>query len=361
MPLSTFSASQDMSNTYQITPQQALLRTIEHREIFHDEMLHVVRQIMSGEWSPVMIAALITGLRVKKETIGEITAAAQVMREFSTKVQVADKTHLVDIVGTGGDGSHTFNISTCAMFVAAAAGARVSKHGGRSVSSKSGSADVMESLGVNINLKPEAIAKCIEQVGVGFMFAPNHHPAMKNVAPVRRELGVKTIFNLLGPLTNPADAPNILMGVFHSDLVGIQVRALERLGCEHAVVVYGRDGMDEVSLGAATMVGELKNGKITEYEIHPEDFGMVMASNRSFKVETPDQSRAMLLGVLDNVSGPAKEIVVLNAGVALYAANVTDSIAAGISKARAAIESGASRAKLDALVAASKALSEAAA
>ncbi|MEO8122236.1 MAG: anthranilate phosphoribosyltransferase, partial [Rhodoferax sp.] len=267
-----------MPNTHKITPQEALLRTIEHREIFHDEMLHIVRQIMNGEWSPVMIAAFITGLRVKKETIGEITAAAQVMREFSTKVHVADKTHLVDIVGTGGDGSHTFNISTCAMFVAAAADAQVSKHGGRSVSSKSGSADVMESLGININLSPEAIAKCIEQVGVGFMFAPNHHPAMKNVAPVRKELGIKTIFNLLGPLTNPAGAPNILMGVFHPDLVGIQVRALQRLGAEHAVVVYGKDGMDEVSLGAATLVGELKNGEITEYEIHPEDFGMVMAS-----------------------------------------------------------------------------------
>ena len=347
-----------MTQTLQITPQEALLRTIEHREIFHDEMLHIMRQIMQGEWSPVMLAALITGLRVKKETIGEITAAAQVMREFSTKVVVADKTHLVDIVGTGGDGSHTFNISTCAMFVAAAAGAKVSKHGGRSVSSKSGSADVMESLGVNINLKPDAIARCIEQVGVGFMFAPNHHPAMKNVAPVRRELGVKTIFNLLGPLTNPAGAPNILMGVFHPDLVGIQVRALERLGTDHALVVYGRDGMDEVSLGAATLVGELKNGKITEYEIHPEDFGMTMASNRSFKVETPEQSRAMLLGVLDNAEGPAKEIVVLNAGVALYAANVANSIPAGIALARVAIESGAAKVKLEALVVAAHSLSE---
>jgi len=247
------------------------------------------------------------------------------------------------------------------MFVAAAAGAKVSKHGGRSVSSKSGSADVMESLGVNINLKPDAIARCIEQVGVGFMFAPNHHPAMKNVAPVRRELGVKTIFNLLGPLTNPAGAPNILMGVFHPDLVGIQVRALERLGTEHAMVVYGKDGMDEVSLGAATLVGELKNGRVTEYEIHPEDFGMPMASNRSFKVETPEQSRAMLLGVLDNVEGPAKQIVVLNAGVALYAANVVDSIEAGINKAKYAIESGASKGKLEALVVAARALSEAAA
>jgi anthranilate phosphoribosyltransferase len=348
-----------MTIPHAITPQEALLRTIEHREIFHDEMLHIVRQIMNGEWSPVMLAAFITGLRVKKETIGEITAAAQVMREFSTKVEVADKTHLVDIVGTGGDGSHTFNISTCAMFVAAAAGAKVSKHGGRSVSSKSGSADVMESLGVNINLSPAAIAQCIEQVGVGFMFAPNHHPAMKNVAPVRRELGVKTIFNLLGPLTNPAGAPNILMGVFHPDLVGIQVRALQRLGTEHAVVVYGRDGMDEVSLGAATQVGELYNGQITEYEIHPEDFGLVMASNRSFRVETPEQSRAMLLGVLDNADGPAKEIVVFNAGVALYAANVTDSIPAGIHKARVAIETGAARGKLAQLVAVAQTLGEA--
>jgi len=340
-----------MPTTIRISAQEALVRTIEHREIFHDEMLHVVRQIMSGEMSPVMMAALITGLRVKKETIGEITAAAQVMREFSTKVHVRDRTHLVDIVGTGGDGSHTFNISTCSMFVAAAAGAKVSKHGGRSVSSKSGSADVMEALGVNINLSPDAIARCIETVGLGFMFAPNHHPAMKNVAPVRKELGVRTIFNLLGPLTNPAGAPNILMGVFHPDLVGIQVRALQRLGAEHAVVVYGRDGMDEVSLGAATMVGELKDGEITEYEIHPEDFGMVMASNRALKVDTAEESKAMLLGVLDNQPGAPRDIVMLNAGAALYAANLTDSIEAGIAKARVAIESGAAKAKLQELVA----------
>ena len=335
----------------QITPQEALQRTIEHREIFHDEMLHLMRQIMSGEVSPVMIAAITAGLRVKKETIGEITAAAQIMREFSTKVEVVDKTHLVDIVGTGGDGSHTFNISTCAMFVAAAAGARVSKHGGRSVSSKSGSADVMEALGVNINLNPAQIAQCIAEQGVGFMFAPNHHPAMKNVAPVRREMGIKTIFNLLGPLTNPASAPNILMGVFHPDLVGIQVRALERLGAEHAVVVYGRDGMDEVSLGAATLVGELKDGVIREYEIHPEDFGMTMASNRALKVEDAAASKAMLLGVLDNQPGAARDIVALNAGVALYAANVAGSMQDGIVLAYAAIESGAAKAKLNALVA----------
>jgi anthranilate phosphoribosyltransferase len=339
-----------------ITPQEALQRTIEHREIFHDEMLKVVRMIMSGELSPVMMAALITGLRVKKETIGEITAAAQVMREFSTKVHVADKTHLVDIVGTGGDGSQTFNISTCSMFVAAAAGAKVSKHGGRSVSSKSGSADVLESLGLNINLSPEAIARCISEAGIGFMFAPNHHPAMKNVAPVRKELGVRTIFNILGPLTNPATAPNILMGVFHPDLVGIQVRALQRLGAEHALVVYGRDGMDEVSLGAATMVGELKNGEISEYEIHPEDFGLPMASNRSLKVETAEQSRAMLMSVLDNHAGPARDIVIFNTAAALYAANVCDSIEAGITRSRSAIESGAAKAKLEQLVKLSKSL-----
>jgi anthranilate phosphoribosyltransferase len=339
-----------MPTSNKINPQEALLRTIEHREIFHDEMLHIVRRIMSGELSPVMMAALITGLRVKKETIGEITAAAEVMREFSTKVHVTDKTHLVDIVGTGGDGSNTFNISTCSMFVAAAAGAKVSKHGGRGVSSKCGSADVMESLGVNIQLAPPDIARCIEQVGVGFMFAPNHHPAMKNVAPVRKELGIKTIFNLLGPLTNPASAPNILMGVFHPDLVGIQVRALQRLGAEHAVVVYGKDGMDEVSLGAATLVGELHHGEITEFEIHPEDFGMLMASNRALKVETAEQSKAMLLGVLDNVPGAARDIVILNAGVALYAANVVSSMEEGIVLARAAIESGAARTKLSQLI-----------
>jgi anthranilate phosphoribosyltransferase len=232
----------------------------------------------------------------------------------------------------------------------------VSKHGGRSVSSKSGSADVLESLGLNINLSPEAIAKCIVQVGIGFMFAPNHHPAMKNVAAVRKELGVRTNFNILGPLTNPAGAPNILMGVFHPDLVGIQVRALQRLGADHAVVVYGRDGMDEVSLGAATMVGELKNGEITEYEIHPEDFGMAMASNRALKVETPEQSREMLMGVLNNQPGAARDIAILNAGVALYAANVASTMKEGIEKARAAVESGAAKAKLEQLIAASKSL-----
>ena len=342
-----------------ISNTEALTRTIDHREIFHDEMLALVRRIMGGEMSPVMMAAVLVGLRVKKETIGEITAAAQVMREFATKVEVADRRHLVDIVGTGGDGAHTFNISTCAMFVAAAAGARVSKHGNRSVSSKSGSADVLEALGVPLTLTPDAIARSIADTGVGFMFAPNHHPAMKNVAAVRKELGVRTIFNILGPLTNPADAPNILMGVFHGDLVGIQVRALQRLGAVHAIVVFGRDGMDEVSLGAATMVGELREGVVNEYEIHPEDFGLAMASNRSLKVETPEQSKAMLLGVLEREPGPARDIVLLNAGVALYAADVAKTMADGIALARETIDSGKALAKLQQFVARTKELASA--
>jgi anthranilate phosphoribosyltransferase len=339
-----------MPHTLRITPQEALLRTIEHREIFHDEMLHIMRQIMAGEWSPVMLAAFITGLRVKKETIGEITAAAQVMREFSTKVHVADTTHLVDIVGTGGDGANTFNISTASMFVAAAAGARIAKHGGRSVSSSSGSADVLESLGANINLKPELVAESIAQTGIGFMFAPNHHAAMKHAAPVRKELGVRTIFNILGPLTNPAGAPNILMGVFHADLVGIQVRVLQRLGAQHAVVVWGRDNMDEVSLGAATMIGELVNGEIREYEIHPEDFGLPMIASRNLKVANSIESKTKIFEALANVDGPARDIVALNAGTALYAAGVASSIADGLEKARAAIASGAAREKLEQFV-----------
>ena len=330
-----------------ITPQEALQRTIEHREIFHDEMLALMRMIMKGEVSPVMSAAIITGMRVKKETTGEIAAAAQVMREFASKVHVPETAHFVDIVGTGGDGSHTFNISTASMFVAAAAGATVAKHGNRGVSSKSGSADVLEALGVNIMLDPQQIAESIAATGIGFMFAPNHHPAMKNVGPVRRELGVRTIFNILGPLTNPAGAPNILMGVFHSDLVGIQARVQQLLGATHALIVYGKDGIDEVSLGAATMIGELKNGEVTEYEIHPEDFGLSMMSNRSIKVNDAVESKAMLLEALENREGTAREIVILNAGTALYAANVVASIADGIGLARETVASGAARKKLD--------------
>ena len=338
-----------------ITPQEALVRCIEHREIFHDEMLKLMRMIMADEMSPQMTSAILMGLRVKKETVGELTAAAQVMREFSTKVPVKPHANLVDIVGTGGDASHTFNISTASMFVVAAAGGKVAKHGGRSVSSKSGSADVLEALGVNIMLTPQRIAQAIDEIGLGFMFAPNHHPAMKNVAPIRKELGVRTMFNILGPLTNPAGASNIMMGVFHSDLVGIQVRVLERLGANHALVVYGKDGMDEISLGAATMVGELKDGKVTEYEIHPEDFGMQMFSNRGLKVNNAQESKTLLLQALDNVAGTPRDIVIFNAGAALYAANVVKDLPSGIVKAREAIASGAARDRLDAYVTFSKA------
>jgi anthranilate phosphoribosyltransferase len=341
-----------------ITLQDALQRAIEHREIFHDEMLSVMRRIMSGEVSPVMIAALTIALRVKKETIGEIAAAAQVMREFATQVDVDDKSTLLDIVGTGGDASHTFNISTASMFVAAAAGARVAKHGNRSVSSKSGSADVLEALGANIMLTPAQVATCIGQTGVGFMFAPSHHGAMKYAAPVRKELGVRTIFNILGPLTNPAGAENHLIGVFHPDLVGIHVRVLQRLGSRRAVVVYGKDGMDEVSLGAATMVGELKNGEVTEYEIHPEDFGLHMKSNRGLRVTGASESKEMVQEALSGVEGTPREIVVLNAGTALYASGIAQSIGDGIERARSAIASGAASRTLERFVAATRAVGQ---
>ena len=342
-----------------INMQEALQRTIEHREIFHDEMLALMRKIMSGEATPVMIAALTVGLRVKKETVGEIAAAAQVMREFATKVEVPDRENLLDIVGTGGDASHTFNISTAAMFVAAAAGARVAKHGNRSVSSKSGSADVLEALGANIILTAPQVAQCIAETGVGFMFAPSHHGAMKHAAPVRKELGVRTIFNILGPLTNPAGAANQLVGVFHPDLVGIHVRVLQRLGGKHVLVVYGKDGMDEVSLGAATMVGELKDGEVREYEIHPEDFGLHMKSNRGLKVSSAAESREMVLEALSNVEGTPREIVVFNAGTALYAGGRASSIAEGIAKAREAIASGAAKKRLEQFAAVTQKLAKA--
>ncbi len=339
-----------------ITPQQALLRTIEHREIFHDEMVDLMRQIMRGEVSPQMVAAILIGLRVKKETVGEIAAAASVMREMATHVQVPPYPHFVDIVGTGGDGANTFNISTASMFVASAAGARVAKHGNRSVSSKSGSADVLEAFGASIDLSAEQVAACLEQTGIGFMFAPNHHPAMKAVAPIRREMGVRTLFNILGPLTNPAGAPSILMGVFHPDLVGIQVRALRQLGAHRAMVVWGRDGMDEISLGDATLVGELNGNEVREYEIHPRDFGLSAATADSLRVDDADQSRARVLEALDDTPGPARDIVLLNAGAALYVAELVDSIAAGVDKAREAVSSGAAKARLDAFVAATQRL-----
>jgi anthranilate phosphoribosyltransferase len=333
-----------------ISNTEALTRVIEHREIFHDEMLALMRRIMSGEMSPVMIAALTMGLRVKKETIGEIAAAAQVMREFATPVPVADRTHLVDIVGTGGDSSHTFNISTASMFVAAAAGARVAKHGGRSVSSTSGSADVMEALGAHINLSPEAIAQCLAETGIGFMFAPNHHSAMKHAAPVRRELGVRTIFNILGPLTNPAGAPNQLLGVFHPDLVGIQVRVLQRLGSQHVMVVHGMNGMDEISLSGETLVGELKDGEVREYVVHPSDFGLPVYDSRVLKVSNTQESVGCIQRALANEDGPVRDVVLLNAGAALYCAGVAPSVAEGVRRAREAVSSGAALAKLSQFV-----------
>jgi len=334
-----------------LTPQQALQRTIEHREIFQDEMTALMRSIMRGEVSPIMTAAILTGLRVKKETVGEIAAAATVMREFARKVELAPHLQpLLDVVGTGGDGAHTFNISTAASFVAAAAGARIAKHGNRGVSSKSGAADVLEALGAAIELEPEQVARCIEDVGFGFMFAPRHHPAMKMVGPVRGEMGVRTIFNILGPLTNPANAPNVLMGVFHSDLVGILVRVLQRLGTTRALVVWGLDGLDEISLGAATRVGELRNGVVSEYEIHPEDFGIAMSATRNLRVDNAEQSKARLLEVLDNTPGAARDSVTLNAGAALYTAGIADTIADGVVRARATLASGAARARLEQFV-----------
>ncbi len=332
--------------TINITNTDALTRVIEHREIFHDEMLALMRRIMSGEMSPVMIAAFAVGLRVKKETIGEIAAAAQVMREFATPVQVADRTHLVDIVGTGGDASHTFNISTASTFVAAAAGARVAKHGGRSVSSTSGSADVMEALGAFIGLAPQGVADCLAETGVGFMFAPNHHASMKHAAPVRKELGVRTIFNILGPLTNPASAPNQLLGVFHPDLVGIQVRVLQRLGSEHVMVVHGMNGMDEISLSGETLVGELKNGEVREYVVHPSDFGLPVYDSRALRVANKEESVQCIEQALANEEGPVRDVVLLNAGAALHCAGVAGSVADGVKLAREAITSGKAKAKL---------------
>ena len=339
-----------------ITPQDALQRIIDNREIFHDEMVDLMRQVMSGNVSPVMTAAILAGLRVKKETVGEIAGAARAMREFAAKVVVPDAENLVDIVGTGGDGAHTFNISTASMFVVAAAGAKVAKHGNRSVSSMSGSADVLEALGAVIELQPDQVAACIAETGMGFMYAPIHHPAMKNVAPVRREMGVRTLFNILGPLTNPALAPNILMGVFHPDLVGLQVRVLQRLGAKRALVVWGRDGMDEISLGGATMVGELRGDEVVEYEIHPEDFGISMSASRNLRVENPEQSMALLIEAVDGKDGLPREIVALNAGAALYAAGQAVSIADGIDQARTAIAAGKARAKLDQFIAATRRL-----
>ena len=343
-------------STEAFSPKEALQRVIEHREIFHEEMVSLMRQIMRGEVSPTLIAGILIGLRVKKETIGEIAGAAEVMREFATKVPVAHPENLLDIVGTGGDGAHTFNISTTVMFVTAAAGAKVAKHGGRSVSSQSGSADALEALGAKLDLSPEQVAHCIDQSGIGFMFAPNHHSAMKHAAPVRKELGVRTLFNILGPLTNPANAGTQLLGVFHPDLVGILVRVLQRLGSHRALVVHGVDGLDEVSLAGPTMVGELKDGEIREYQIKPEDFGIQPAPISALRVANPTESIARMKAVLANESGPSLDIVLLNAGAALYAAGHADSIATGIAQAREAIASGTALKKLNEFVACTQAV-----
>jgi anthranilate phosphoribosyltransferase len=333
-----------------ITPQQALVRLIDQREIFYDEMLSLMRQIMSGEVSAAQIAGILVGLRVKKETIGEISAAAFVMREFSTKVPVTRREHLIDTCGTGGDGISTFNVSTASAFVASAASARVAKHGGRSVSSTCGSADVLEKLGVNLNLTPEQVALCVDTIGIGFMFAPNFHGAMKYAAPVRRELGVRTMFNVLGPLTNPAGADNQVLGVFHPDLVGIMVRVLQRLGSRHVLVVHGADGMDEISINSNTYIAELKDGEISEYTVTPEQFGMKCASNDLLRVANAEEACAMLTGVLNNQPGAPRDIVQLNAGAAIYAAGLSASLEEGIKHAGEVIASGDAKAKLDQLI-----------
>ncbi len=333
-----------------ITPQQALVRLIEQREIFYDEMLSLMRQIMGGEVSPTMIAAILVGLRVKKETIGEISAAAFVMREFASKVPVTQREHLVDTCGTGGDAAHTFNVSTASALVAAAAGARVAKHGGRSVSSTCGSADVLEALGVNLNLTPEQVGLSIDQIGIGFMFAPNFHGAMKYAAPVRRELGVRTLFNVLGPLTNPAGADNQVMGVFHPDLVGIQARVLQRLGSRHVLVVHGSDGLDEITISGATSIAELKHGEVSEYTVTPDEFGLQRAPLTDIRVSNAEEAKAMLLGVLDNQDGSARDIVLLNAGAAIYTAGLADTLAQGVKHAATTISSGAAKNKLMQLI-----------
>jgi len=340
----------------QITVAEAIQRTVEHREVFHDEMLHVMRQIMRGELTPAQIAGFIVGLRVKKETIGEIAAAAQVMRELATPVEVKDERHLVDTCGTGGDAAHTFNVSTCAAFIAAAAGAKVAKHMGRSVSSSSGSAEVLEALGANIGLTPAQTGEAIDRLGLGFMFAPAHHSAMKHAAPVRKELGVRTLFNILGPLTNPAGAKNQVMGVFHPDLVGIQVRVLHRLGSKHVMTVHGLDGLDEISISGETLVGELRGGEITEYRLHPSQVGMELYDRRAIEVHTVEESKEMILAVLGNQPGPARSIAALNAGAAIYVSGIASTYKAGVERALRAIESGDARRKLDEFVAFTKKL-----
>jgi anthranilate phosphoribosyltransferase len=341
------------------TAQEAINRLSDKREIFYDEMVDFMRLVMEGKVTPVQLSAVLMGLHVKTESVSEIAAAASVMREFSTKVDVGSVEHLVDTCGTGGDKAHTFNVSTTAAFVAAAAGARVAKHGGRGVSSSSGSADVLEGVGVNLALTPEQVARSIREVGVGFMFAPNHHPAMKYAAPVRKELGMRTILNILGPLTNPAGAPNQVMGVFHADLVGIQARVLKMLGSRHVMTVHGADGLDEITLTGPTHVAELKHDFITEYTIEPKQFGIETAPIEAIQVKDSAESKARVLAVLANEPGPSLDIVVMNAAAALYVSGVAGSLWDGVAAARDAIASGAARAKLDQLVAFTSAFAKA--
>ena len=339
-----------------ITPQQALARLIDNNELFYDEMTDLMRQIMRGEVLPEQIAAILTGLRIKVETVSEIAAAASVMREFSSKVATPHAGELVDIVGTGGDGAKTFNISTTAMFVAAA-GAKVAKHGGRSVSSSSGAADVLEAMGANLQQSPEQVAQSIAQCGIGFMFAPNHHAAMRYVAPVRKALGFRTIFNILGPLTNPAGAANQLLGVFHIDLCGILSRVLQQLGSRHVLVVHGSDGLDEITVSGCTRIAELKDGAVREYDIHPEEFGLpVYRDLGSLKVENAADSLTMMNAVLrGEARGAARDIVLLNAAACLYAGNVAGSLAEGLARAREALDSGKAAEKQAEFVAQSQA------
>lgn len=326
-----------------------LSKLIARTDLSREEMLDLMRAIMTGELSPAQIAGAVVALRCKGETVTELAAAATVMRELSTRVPLMGVENLVDTCGTGGDGAHTFNVSTAAAFVAAAAGAKVAKHGGRSVSSKSGSADVLEALGVNVNLPPEAVAQAVREIGVGFMFAPNHHSAMKHAAPVRRELGVRTFFNLLGPMTNPAGAPNQVLGVFDRAYTRLLAEVLRELGSRHVLVVHADDGLDEISLGSSTFVAELKNGQISEYTINPEDFGFARCASEKLAVGSVEESKTMLLAALDNQPGPARDIVALNAGAALYVSGVAASLAEGVLAAQGALQSGAAKSRLEAL------------
>ncbi len=333
-----------------VTATQALHKLLDRVDLSRDEMLSVMRQIMAGELTPAQIAGILIALRMKGETVDEIAAAAEVMRSLSAKVDVGADEYLVDTCGTGGDGIQTFNVSTVSAFVAAAAGAKVAKHGGRSVSSTCGSADVLEALGVNVNLTPAQVARCVDDIGIGFMFAPNHHSAMRHAAPVRRELGVRTLFNLLGPLTNPAGARNQVMGVFDRALTGKLARVLQQLGSQHVLVVHGADGMDEISFAGDTYVAELKGGEVHEYVLNPQQFGMSLHSASSIRVENAEQSKAMILAVLAGQTGPAHDIVLLNAGAAIYVAGQAESLQAGVARAAQVIDDGSARAKLDQLV-----------